>query len=92
MATTPCLRPAAEGVEDCDGTHEVELRCTHPPMKGRFYGPPEDCYEDEPGEYEITDVAICEVCDYQPTREQLAMLDYDINKFVEQDERSHRYP
>lgn len=29
-----------------------------PPQRGRYCGPPEDCYPDEPAELEIVDVAV----------------------------------
>lgn len=32
---------------------EVGLKVTSTPVPGRLWGPPEDCYPDEPGEFEI---------------------------------------
>jgi hypothetical protein len=39
----------------------VEYRVTYRGRPARLYGPPEDCYEAEPPEYEIDRILVCGV-------------------------------
>lgn len=55
-----CALPSADftlTVERMIGTEtyevEVGIKVTELPRKGCYYGPPEKCYPDEPGDYEV---------------------------------------
>jgi hypothetical protein len=37
---------------------DIEYYVNHGPIRGRYYGPPEDCYPSEPAEWDIESICL----------------------------------